>query len=95
MNYLGRSIIEEVRSTTTDLIPNVDNTYDLGSSLKRWHELYVTNNLPLDTRSLPTHLPNGMFASMCHPMRFSNGIPSCRLSPNRQWCGFDFVIFNW
>lgn len=79
MNYLGRSIIEEVRSTTTDLIPNVDNTYDLGSSLKRWHELYVTNNLPLDTRSLPTHLPNGMFASMCHPMRFSNGIPSGNL----------------
>lgn len=79
MNYLGRSIIEEVRSTTTDLIPNVDNTYDLGSSLKRWHELYVTNNLPLDVRSLPTQLPNGMFASMCHPMRFSNGVPSGNL----------------
>lgn len=79
MNYLGRSIIEEVRSTTTDLIPNVDNTYDLGSSVKRWHELYVTNNLPLDNRSLPTQLPNGMFASMCHPMRFSNGVPSGNL----------------
>jgi hypothetical protein len=83
MNYLGRSIIDEVRSTTTDsvtdLIPDVDNTYDLGSSAKRWHELYVTNNLPLDNRSLPTQLPNGMFASMCHPMRFSNGVPSGNL----------------
>jgi len=83
MNYLGHSIIEEVRNSTTDpvtnLIPNVDDTYDLGSSTKRWHELYVTNNLPLDNRSLPTQLPNGMFASMCHPMRFSNGVPSGNL----------------
>lgn len=76
MNYLGRSIIEEVRSATTDLIPNIDDIYSLGSSLKRWYRLYVSNNLPLDNRSLPTHLPNGLFASMCHPMRFSNGVPS-------------------
>lgn len=76
MNYLGRSIIEEVRSTTTDLIPSIDDIYSLGSSLKRWYRLYVSNNLPLDNRSLPTHLPNGLFASMCHPMRFSNGVPS-------------------
>ena len=76
MNYLGRSIIDEVRGVTTDLIPNIDDVYSLGSSLKRWYQLYVSNNLPLDTRSLPTHLPNGLFASMCHPMRFSNGVPS-------------------
>jgi len=76
MNYLGRSIIEEVRSATTDLIPDIDNIYSLGSSLKRWYQLYVSNNLPLDNRSLPTHLPNGLFASMCHPMRFSNGVPT-------------------
>lgn len=85
MNYLGFSIIEEVQGVdrpVTDLIPNVDNTYDLGSESKRWEKLYLTNNLPLDDRSLPTQLFNGLFVSMCHPMRFSNGVPSGPLTFN-------------
>jgi hypothetical protein len=73
MNYLGHSIVDEVGAGNgfRDLIPFGDSIYSIGSRVKKWYRLWLTNYLPRDSRSLPTHLGNGQFTNMVHPMRLT------------------------
>ena len=70
-----------VSSINSDLIPSVDNTYDLGSAISRWRDLYVAGtSIHLGNTLVLSETANGMLST-------NNGI----ITPSVQAVG-DIIL---